>query len=84
MWSFMTPNVLSETRYHRTTQTQPILILMIVLYTFSEEAELNGSTGKKEMTWLGLLNGQHHPSAIWNVMLIRYGCSKVHRYILKK
>ena len=45
----MTPNVLSETRYHRATQTQPILILMIVLYTFSEEAELNGSTDKKEM-----------------------------------
>ena len=26
--------------YHRTTKTQPILILMIVLYTFSEEAQL--------------------------------------------
>ena len=34
--------------YHRTTKTQPILILMIVLYTFSEEAQLNGSTGKQE------------------------------------
>ena len=26
-----------------------ILILMIALYTFSEEAELNGSTGKQDM-----------------------------------
>ena len=34
--------------YHRTTKTQPILILMIVLYTISEEAQLNGSTGKQE------------------------------------
>ena len=34
--------------YHRTTQTQPILILMIVLYTFSEEAQLNDFTGKQD------------------------------------
>ena len=59
----MTPNVLSETRCHKTTQTKPILILMIVLYTFSEEAELNSSTGKQDMA---LLNGQQHHSTIWN------------------
>ena len=39
--------------YHGTTQTQPIpgpiLILMIILYTFSEEAQLNHLTGKQEM-----------------------------------
>ena len=35
--------------YHRTTQTQPIPILMIALYTFSEEAQLNDFTGKQEM-----------------------------------
>ena len=35
--------------YHRTTQTQPVLILMIILYTFSEEAQLNDLTGKQEM-----------------------------------
>ena len=46
-----------------TKQPKPILILMIALYTFSEEAELNGSTGKQEP---GLLNGQQHPSTIWN------------------
>ena len=39
---------------------------MIALYTFSEEAELNGSTGKQDMAQPGLLNGQQHPSTIWN------------------
>ena len=46
-----------------TKQHKPILILMIALYTFSEEAEPNGSTGKQEP---GLLNGQQHPLTIWN------------------
>ena len=58
----MTPNVLSETRCHKTTQTHNHSI-MIALYTFSEETEPNGFAGKQEP---GLLNGQQHPSTIWN------------------
>ena len=45
-------------------KTKPILILIIVLYTFSEEAELNGSTGKQDTASKGLLHIQQHPSAM--------------------
>ena len=51
---------------------------MIALYTFSEEAEPNGSTGKQEP---GLLNGQQHLQQYG--MLMRYACSEVHRHISK-
>ena len=37
--SYLALNTLFETRCHITTQTKPILILIIALYTFSEEAE---------------------------------------------